>query len=49
MHYRICNLCGAHLDPCEKCTCEQERAEAERLTQYGPCVTEETIMSAKAK
>ena len=28
-YYNICELCGATLDPNEKCTCLQEKKEAE--------------------
>lgn len=27
-YFRVCEICGANLDPGEKCTCEQERKEA---------------------
>lgn len=27
MYYRICPDCGAYLDPCEKCDCENETKE----------------------
>lgn len=30
MRYRECELCGASLDPNEKCTCREEAAEARR-------------------
>lgn len=26
MYYKICQNCGAHLDPGEKCDCEKEAA-----------------------
>lgn len=28
-YFRVCEICGANLDPGEKCTCEQERKEAQ--------------------
>lgn len=28
-YFKTCKLCGASLDPGEKCTCEEERKEAE--------------------
>lgn len=32
MQFRVCEFCGAHLDPDEKCDCEEER-EAEDCKQ----------------
>ena len=26
-YYKVCEKCGATLDPCEKCTCEREHRE----------------------
>ena len=26
-YYKVCEKCGATLDPCEKCTCEREYRE----------------------
>ena len=32
MYYRECQLCGAYLDPGERCDCEQERKkQTERI------------------
>lgn len=28
-YYNICDLCGATLDPGEKCTCTEEKRQAE--------------------
>lgn len=28
-YFRKCEICGANLDPGEKCTCEQERKQEE--------------------
>lgn len=30
MKYRECDICGASLDPGEKCTCREEAAEQKR-------------------
>ena len=28
MQYRTCPYCGANLDPCERCDCQDEKKEA---------------------
>lgn len=30
MHRYICNICGAYLDPGERCDCKSEREERKR-------------------
>ena len=32
--YRTCPICGAHLDPCERCDCETMTKEAEKLELF---------------
>lgn len=29
-YFKKCEICGANLDPGEKCTCEQERKQASK-------------------
>ncbi len=33
MKFRECELCGASLDPGERCTCREEREEEERRAE----------------
>lgn len=33
-YYRTCNLCGAHLDPGERCDCIKEKAEMAAGTDH---------------
>ncbi len=36
-YYRTCPLCGASLDPGERCTCQQyERMDAYSIEEYEP-------------
>lgn len=32
MYYRICEYCGAALDPSERCDCEEQKQEKEKQT-----------------
>lgn len=29
-YYNVCPICGANLDPGERCTCQEERREREK-------------------
>ena len=31
MYYRKCPVCGCHLDPGERCTCEEERRREQEM------------------
>lgn len=31
MQYKVCPLCGAHLDPQERCDCEEERTAGSEI------------------
>ena len=33
MQFRVCENCGSHLDPGEKCDCEIEKREVEKCKQ----------------
>lgn len=43
--YRICPLCGAHLDACEVCDDCRERDTAERAKLRKPGLAEQTAES----
>ena len=36
MYYRICPHCGAHLDPGERCDCQDKKREAAPLQRERP-------------
>lgn len=33
MYYKVCPICGAHLDPGEPCDCKNEKKRVERKYQ----------------
>ena len=36
MYYRVCPQCGAHLDPGERCDCQDKKREAAPLQRERP-------------
>ena len=36
-YYRTCPICGAHLDPGEKCDCQEPDELADRVAQARAC------------
>ena len=50
-YFRTCSLCGATLDPNERCTCEadEKRAEAEAKMKQMVIFTKSLLASAKNK
>nr|WP_325301980.1 hypothetical protein [uncultured Dysosmobacter sp.] len=45
-YYKICPLCGAHLDPCEVCECKEEAAPGATNTRDGKAEQIDTAVSA---
>lgn len=48
-YYNICALCGATLDPGEKCTCREEKAEEEENKKFKEMVDFTARILKKAK
>ena len=48
-YYKICEKCGATLDPGEKCTCERENREEQEQKELQRKVEFTKILLAKSK
>ena len=48
MRYRECDLCGASLDPGEKCTCREEAAEERRKAESKRRASVTAMLTKKA-
>ena len=46
MFYKICSNCGSHLDPCERCDCQEEKRNT-KTTQEKKINEEEVKSSGK--
>lgn len=46
MYYKICPHCGAHLDPGERCDCQDKKREAAPLQRERPQAKTPTVSLA---